>query len=270
MIKKKTKKGFPLLVCIGLLSAGIATADDAKLVIDDKNPTECLEDPGWCEIFSKNTLYDNENGSLIKSVKWVWRYHGQWHNTTLTHDSGQSWSEKYWEHRRFRPGIKVTFANDWQFYTEWNVGGTLDTQEGILDGDFLDNMQTFGVKGQVGELGVDIGKHKAKIGQEWATSSNRIHTVERSVMSQETIAFFGHPWGVTFDATALGVEHEFGIWSAGSDDIENGADDERWWDDDTRGAISYRGHYQCDRSRPVLHFHYMFINNDDGTVESRR
>ncbi len=253
----------------GLLALGFATAGDKGLVLDDSLLAAApgLNDFALCDTFEKGcVVFDNDNTQFIKKVKMVMRYHGQFHDTSLTHSSGTTWSEEYWEHRRLRPGIKVDFANGWKFYNEWGVGGTPKQASVANSGDFFDAVYNMGIKGEIGAFTVDIGKHKAKMSREWETSSNRIITAERSHIVNEIIAFSGHPWGVTVGFETPGIEHEFGAWLSGSDDFEDGSDDEHWWNGNSNGALSYRIGHELNKNSSV-HFDYMFVNNSGGRVD---
>ncbi len=237
-----------------------------EVVINDKAPIElCKEDPAFCDIFNKGTLYKNENAGLIQKVQLVGRYHGQYHDSSLDFSGGApgnvSVGNRYWEHRRARLGAKVKFANGWEFYNEWNVGGIASSGEQLGSGDFFNSLDVMGFKGKLGGLSLNIGKQKAKITREWSTSSKQILTFERSHIVNEVIASTGKPWGITGSFETGGIKHTLGAWLAESDRSPDGGG--RFPDMETRGAWSYQAETALSNNTD-LHFDYMGVANTSG------
>ena len=138
--------------------------------------------------------------------------------------------------------------NDFSFVTEWN-----SPADDLLVGDrFLQNVHELNVKWTPSDdFYVTAGKHKVKIGREWATSSKKILTVERSHIINEVIASTGIPYGVTVGFEAGGIKHEVGAWLAGT---ENRTRDLTF---DTNGGASYIAEIPFSDSTD-LYFNYLF------------
>lgn len=238
-------------------------AGDKCLIINDKNPAECCkEDFGFCKIYDYSTLYKNENNCLIQKVQLLSRYHGQHHSTSLNFDNVGGAPARvgasFWEHRRFRHGLKVQFLNDFTFWNEWN-----SPQDDLLTADndgFFRNIDEIGIKWAPSkDFFVSVGKQKVKITQEWATSSKRILAPERSHIVNEVIASTGKPYGVNVGFKALGIKHQLGAWLNGT------VEDAREPTFSTRGGASYLAEASLNDNTD-LHFGYLFTNNSDGLV----
>lgn len=257
---------------IALLFAGSAVAGDKSLVIDDKCPAKCcIEDPSWCSIFEKSTIYDNENNCLVQSVAITGRYHGQQTSTSLNYSNPAAgnpsdYGAHYWDNRRFRLGTKVKFLNDFEFYNEWNIADG----DGLTRRSFFNNISSMAIKWTPEEdFYVLVGKDKALVSREYSTSSRKILTLERSLISNEVIATDGFVWGARVGFKALGLSHEVGALLNGAD-RRNGTqnDGPDMLDFDTRGGASYRAKYALD-DNTNLHFDYLFTNNSKGTQRGR-
>lgn len=263
MIQEKVQR-FVITTAAALATTlGFATAGDKCLIINDKEPVECCkEDPGFCEIFDYSTIYKNENNCLIQKVQLLSRYHGQHHSTSLDFDNGGRIGASFWEHRRFRHGLKVQFLNDFTFWNEWN-----SPQDDLLTADndgFFRNIDEIGIKWAPSkDFFVSVGKQKVKITQEWATSSKRILAPERSHIVNEVIASTGKPYGVNVGFKALGLKHQIGAWLTGT--VE---DARELTTSETRGGASYLVEAPLTDNTD-LHFGYLFTNNSDGQVRGR-
>jgi len=257
MIKRLTKT---FAIATGaVLLAGTAMAGGGKgLVINDKQPiAHCIEDPEFCKIFDALTLYDNKNAKFIQKVNITTRYHGQHHATSLNFDGlngGQDVGASFWEHRRFRHGIKVKLLNDFTLWNEWN-----SPSDDLLVGNrFLQNIDEIGIKWAPSkDFFVSVGKQKLKIGREWATSSKVQLTPERSHIINEVIASTGKPYGINTGFKAFGIKHQLGAWLAGTENSR------RELTFDTNGGASYLAEVPLNGNTD-LHFGYLFTNNGDG------
>lgn len=234
-----------------------------SLVLCDKNPTQCAKKScDICDIFDALTLYENKDNCFIQKVNLLTRYHGQHHSTSLSFDNlnpGNSIGASFWEHRRFRHGIKVKFLNDFTFWNEWN--SPADDQ--LVGTRLFQNIDEIGIKwAPTKDFFVSVGKQKVKIGQEWATSSKRILAPERSHIINEVIASTGKPYGVNVGFKAFGVKHQVGAWLTGSDDRI------RELTFETNGGASYLAEVPLTDNTD-LHFGYLYTNNNDGADRGR-
>lgn len=252
-----------------LLLTGGAMAGESKCVINDKAPI--CDGASICDIFDNTTLYKNENAGLIQSVALTGRYHGQYHDSSHTVSNSAlagangSYGNRYWEHRRFRIGTKVKLINGWQFYNDWNIGDSNSGGEKLAGGDFWGSLDTFGLKGKIGDLSVNIGKQKQKVTREYATSSKNILTFERSHIVNEVRA--GKPWGLTLGLETGGIKHTFGGWLNGNELSADGGG-LGWPTTRTRGSLSYNAEVSLNDATD-FHFDYIYTNNSGGNINGR-
>jgi phosphate-selective porin OprO and OprP len=250
------------------LTAGIASAGDySKAIIDDKMPIEAWE---FCDIFDIPTLYESDSG-FIRSVALTGRYHGQWISQTEDIGATENGYHEY-QHRRFRQGIEIGFANDITFSATANIsdgtgspaaGAGGPGAHGLTYGRFFDDWDEFAIEWAPSkDHYLIVGKQKQKVTIENETSSNKILTIERSAIASEVIS--DKPWGITYGFKALDIKHEIGAWMVGADNDSRG-EGWLWPDGDSRGSITYRASKKIT-DEVELHFDYQFTNNSDGLV----
>lgn len=163
-------------VGIAALLSSNASAGDAKVVIDDKAPVAASE-WSYCDLFKSNTLYKSDSGPINK-IKWIGRYHGQYHST----DSNQG-ADSDWQNRRFRAGLQIEFLNDFKFEGQFNL--KTDYSAG---GRFVDSVEDLTIEWEPSDdFYVIVGKQKAKTTSDWATSSKQILTFERSLLTNQVV-----------------------------------------------------------------------------------
>ncbi len=274
-MKKITKVKHLFITTGALLMAAGATAGDKGLVLDDKCPAKCCkEDPSWCEIFDKSTLYKNENNCFVQKVALTGRYHGQYVSQSFEHSNGQSFGSHYYDNRRFRLGAKVQFLNDFNFETSWDIGegapGNPSNLRGeeFASGDFFSRIDEMYINWKpkdfcIEGFYVEVGKKKLKITREVSTSSNKILTFERSTIANE-VHNDAKPWGVATGFKLAGIKHEVGVWGGG---YENSADGfgPRWASTEGRGGVTYRAEKGLT-DNTTLFFDYLYSNNNNGNV----
>ncbi|MCG8598951.1 MAG: OprO/OprP family phosphate-selective porin [Verrucomicrobiales bacterium] len=242
---------------------------ESHVVIDDKCPVEsCAGTPVWCSLFDHSTLYQNDSG-IVKSVQIAGRYHGQYHNSSISHSKGNSVGAQYWEHRRFRLGTKIALENDITFFNNWNLGDS-NRQGSRIAGDFWGEVYEMYIKwqpsGADNDFWVQIGKQEQKITREFATSSKKILTVERAFITNEVADTAA--WGIESGFRSGGVNHAFGLWLGGFENDADGSGPKTPGFGNSRGGASYRGAVSLTE-KTDLHFDYLFTNNSDGTRQPR-
>lgn len=157
------------------LVAGSAMAGDCKAVVCDKAPV--VEKP-WtiCNIFDHSTLYENDSNPVIQSFALAGRYHGQWYSSDSNHGS-----ETDWENRRWRTGWKAKLFQDFEFAGQFNLKTDYDES-----GRFVESFEEATIKWSTSdEFYVSVGKQKARVTNEWTTSSNSILTFERALLVEQ-------------------------------------------------------------------------------------
>lgn len=171
----RMKAAFAGVGTLALLGSG-ATAGEDKVVIDDKAP---VQEASWsyCDLFKSNTLYKSDEG-FINKIKWIGRYHGQFYSV----DSNQG-SETDWQNRRFRAGLEIEFLDDFKFQGQFNL--KTDFSEA---GRFVESVEDLTIAWEpTEEFYLIVGKQKAKIISDWNTSSTKILTFERSLLTNQVV-----------------------------------------------------------------------------------
>ncbi len=243
--------------CAAAVFAGgsLFAGDSGKVTIDDKAPIEAWH---YCDVFDMNTLYTGDG--FVKEVSWNGRYHGQY--ISQSKDLGaDEIGYNQWQHRRFRLGMNIEFANNITLKTSANISNGSGGGTGLTRDVFFDGWDEFYIdwepKGEVLQY-VEIGKQKQAISREFSTTSRKILTVERSQIVNETTDM--KPWGVTAGFKFFGMKHEFGGWIHGYDDNDPLGN---WARSDSRGGFSYRGEVAVTESTD-FHLDYAFTNNSSG------
>lgn len=160
-----------MLSALGItLSAAVVSATQNV----DENVTVNQEST-FDRIWGLATLYEGD-GRGLQEISFVGRYHGQYHVV-----SGTSGRDQGWENRRIRLGIAANFLRDFDAKIELDMifeddptTSGLDLKNGLTDA-FIAYQRS-----EVFRL--VVGKHWIRFTQEGATSSNRILTVERSML----------------------------------------------------------------------------------------
>jgi len=126
-------------------------------------------------IWGLATLYEGD-GPVLQELSFVGRYHGQHHSA-----NGESGQDQGWEHRRIRLGLAGRFLRDFDFKFALDMAFEDDrpTDHLTLKNGLTDAFVAY----QPSEaFRAVLGKHWVRYTQEGSTSSNRIRTVERSLL----------------------------------------------------------------------------------------
>jgi phosphate-selective porin OprO/OprP len=168
----------PLLFPISLLLRAPAVAGD-PVAASQKSPPDKEESKSFAEqLWSLPVLYKNKDNPFLQELALVGRYQGQWHSTS-SHTGGDAG----WENRRARLGLEAKFLGAFEFEGEFNLAWGKDNE-----GRLFREVDTAAFKYVPNEDFYAIaGKQKVKITQEFATSNNRILTVERSLLVNQVI-----------------------------------------------------------------------------------
>jgi hypothetical protein len=251
---------------ISLVAGSTFAGDYGKAIIDDKMPIEAWE---FCDIFDIPTIYESDSG-FIRSVALTGRYQGQWISQSEDIEGDANGYHEF-QHRRFRQGIEVGFANDISLSVVMNItDGSGGDHHGLTYGRFFDDFDTFELEWAPSkDTYVIVGKQKQKVTMENATSSSKILTIERSAITNEVVS--DKPWGVTYGFKALGIKHELGAYIYGADeDNSTGRDGDPegylWPDFESRGGVTYRASAKVTEATE-LSFGYIFTNNSGGSHE---
>jgi phosphate-selective porin OprO/OprP len=159
------------------------------------------------KIWGFATLYEGD-GPVIQELSLIGRYHGQWYDA----DADEQGSADGYQTRRSRLGVAVEFFN--KFSLEWQFNVDLDgdedrffeeVEDAVLEWDAVDG------------LGFEfaLGKQKPTAGREYNTSSKRIKTIERSLISNQVMP--EKLWGLSGAKEMGDLELDLGIYAGDLD-----------------------------------------------------
>jgi hypothetical protein len=184
----------------------------------------------WCDWLRNDPglLYENKDSPWIQSFEINGRFHYQAAYVEGTDVNGVDFNDHYDEYRRLRFGTKTEFL---RFFTaELNVNLVDDSR--FRQGPFnelewgydafdeasieFDIEKAFG-GGIFDDIKLKFGRMKLKITEEAHMSSNEIHTLERSGLSDKLGGSEGRPTGVTLEFEKDDWDLTLGIFSAEDD-----------------------------------------------------
>jgi phosphate-selective porin OprO and OprP len=154
-------------------------------------------------VWALPVLYSDKTNPVVQRLALIGRYHGQYYKV----DADEFGSDKDWDHRRTRVGIKaelfriITFEGQMNIDMDNNRSGFFDSVEDL----YIDVKPS-------DAFGLSIGKHKPYLTHEWNTSSNRIKTIERSLLVNQIIP--DKVYGVTAFGKGGDVSWRVGAFSA--------------------------------------------------------
>jgi hypothetical protein len=201
------KKRLKQFACATVALAG-ATATAGEMAVTSEQPVPeaaVVEEKSLCDtIFGMTTLYEGDN-PYIQEFKLVGRYHGQYFYA----DADEQGDAEYWDTRRWRLGFAMDFLNDFAFEVNFN----LEHENG---GRFFEDIEDMSLD-YSGIEGVDvaIGKMKPTAGREYNTSSKRIKTIERSLVSNQV--FPDKIWGLAVGGEINGLDVDLGAYAGDLD-----------------------------------------------------
>lgn len=194
-------RGVARLLAVSAAAMAWGTAD-AETPVDGAAQTEFFD-----EIWRSVELYGDRSGEKLPFVKFRGRYHGQgfWVD-------GDGDTDDEWENRRIRFGLDFVLTEKLEFAFDLNLD-----RNG--DGPLVDNFDFMAFNYAFSEnTALSFGKlRRNPLTREDGTSSNRILTVERSLL---TSRFFIDNVGGVF------VVHQRGDWAFGGGVLSGSTEDD--------------------------------------------
>ncbi len=140
------------------------------------------------------------------------------------------------EFRRFRVGAKAKVFNHFKVESVWNVGGLQGASKYANNdwdaGQTTGQLDTFSITGTFDPVAIQVGKFKADYTAEYATSSSKINTIERSFITNQLAA--DKLYGISIKNSDK--KDKFG-WQLGA--WSNAARDNHWASPDLNDDSSY-------------------------------
>lgn len=234
------------MVGLGALLASVAFAGETsgkkEVVIED--PKNFCDD--WKSMFGINPIYESDGG-LIQEIKLIGRYQGQYHNTES--DQGD---DSDWENRRFRFGTEIKFLNDFKFQGQFNLKRDFDVSGRLFES--VEDL-TIAWKPDGSGFSITAGKQKAYLTRDWNTSSTKIKTMERSLLTNNVVPDKVGGVILSIDETGPLKDTKFGIVSGSTDDD---------WDYPTFDGglgVNFSTTYGLSEATDIR-FDYLYTDND--------
>lgn len=139
----------------------------------------------WCQsIKDMGKIYADADNHVIQKVTLFGRVHYQWGYTDGDID-GNDFSGNGDELRRLRPGVEINLLNHFTFLGSMNFSDGGFRHHRVRDADWNDLYLTYRAGDQMGveDLKLSYGLYKVGFGQEEYETSNRIKTIERSLLN---------------------------------------------------------------------------------------
>ena len=190
-----------------------------------------ITDPAdsFLDLWNIPQLYSNKDSDLINDLKLVGRY--QWQYGDVDFDNGD-FSDS--ETRRFRLGTEAKILGG-----DWKVKGEINVDDDFSP--FYKSLEEAYIKYQGSDLfNVTIGRQKPAWSYEWSTSSRKILTFERSLLTNQL---------APKKTTGINLSGSIDNWSY-SLGVYNGDIDEEFGDFDEAGefVIASLGYDYSDSS----------------------
>ncbi len=140
------------------------------------------------------------------------------------------------EFRRFRLGANAKIFKNFKVKAVWNIGGLQDVAK-YSNGDWnagetSNSLDELCITGTFKPVSFTVGKHKADYLAEYATSSSKINTIERSGITNQLSA--DKQWGISIKNSDKKAKYgwQAGVWA-------NGGLDNEWANPDWNSEASY-------------------------------
>jgi phosphate-selective porin OprO/OprP len=235
----------------GMAMAGESTSmPPSDAIVEDamiEESSESVLDAIW----NLPVLYSNKENPVIQEFAIVGRYQGQY--AVVDSDQG---SFDDWENRRWRVGASAKLLNRVSFKGYINIDDDFNPFYKSLEEAHL----TVKV---VDALSITIGKHKPLWGYEWSTSSSKIITLERGLLTNQLLP--AKSSGVSVDGEAGGFFYYAGIWSGDGDDEFGGFDGGTFY----VGSIGYDFSEAAGLVTLKWRFDYLYNNPDVGDTNAK-
>jgi len=172
--------------CFAATTAGILAGDlsDTKTVVNEPSGKSSGD---WCETLQNiGKIYDDNDNPWIQEVEFSGRIHQQWGHTDGS-EFGRNFSNDGYELRRLRLGMDVKFLDGFTLSSSVNFERS-DFRDTSIGYDGLNQLHLeydFGDLGAFKKVDLGYGRYKLGFGGEEGMSSNKIKTIERSLLNDE-------------------------------------------------------------------------------------
>jgi phosphate-selective porin OprO and OprP len=231
-----------LLIVVSIAMAGSKVF--ATKVSDEPAAKNATTTSMFDTLWALPVIYSGKSNPIVQRLALIGRYHGQYYKVA----ADEFGSDSDWDNRRARLGVKIDLLRMVSFEGQMNVDAD-DNRSG-----FFDSVEDLYIDIRPSDsFGVSIGKHKPYLTYEWNTSSNRIKTVERSLLVNQIIP--DKIYGVTVFGMGVGLTWRGGVFS--------GTYTDRWELPDFDGGYLINFSLGCDSGKwGKVRLDYLFNDCD--------
>jgi len=232
---------YTLIVASVVMAGGdvLATEVSDKPAAKNANATSMFD-----SLWALPELYSDKSNPIVQRLALIGRYHGQYYKV----DGDEFGSDSDWDNRRTRLGVKIDLLRMVSFEGQMNID--VDNNRS----GFFDSVEDLYVDIKPSDsFGLSIGKHKPYLTYEWNTSSNRIKTIERSLLVNQIIP--DKIYGVTVFGKGRGLTWRGGLFS--------GTYTDRWELPDFDGGYLLNASLACEvGKRGQVRLDYLYNDGD--------
>lgn len=256
-------------------TAFLLAGDPVQLAPIPATPTANSESQGACDFYRNiGKIYSNSDNPWIQSFSIVNRFHYNYAYIDGTDFNGDDFTYETDEVRRFRPGIKMKFLNNFELNSSAEVyrdNGPIGGESKFNFKHLWDGYLNFNV-GKAFNLGgfdsfkIGYGKREVGMGAEWYTSSNTMKVIERAALSNKIWASdteFSNPTGGWIEISQGNLDTRLGIYTSTQDDFIAG------WSDGQLYHLSMKYDYAESSGAKKAHLLWTTFYQDADLTDER-
>lgn len=231
-------------------AAGQAAAGTASKEVIPEPPVESKPVSLCDQIFGIPTLYKNPDNPIIQRFAIRGRYQGQYY-----YNDANTGDVEDWENRRIRLGADLDFLQNFAFSTRFNIKRNSSQDRFFQD---VDSME---LEWKIApEFNLTFGKQKPTLTQEYRTSSSRILTFERALITNTVTP--EEIWGVTASGKVESFLYDLGVYTASLDGDYNFPDFDGGFA--VFASVGYDYGKAAGLQRGIGRLEYFYQDGDDG------
>lgn len=237
---------------LSLAGAGAVRAGEAAPVSDApeamvQESTESVLDAIW----NLPVLYSNKDNPVLQEFRILGRYQGQY--AVVDSDQGNF---DDWENRRWRLGAGA------KLFDRVDIKGYINIDDDFNP--FYSSLEELHMTIKVVDaLSINVGKQKPHWGYEWTTSSSKILTMERGLLTNQLLP--AKSSGVSAEGEVGGFSYNVGIYSGDLDDEFGGFDGGTFY----TASIGYDFSEQSGLDELAWRLDYLYNNQEAGDTAAK-
>ena len=228
------------------LTTGVLAGDSAPVVAPDEPMMEESSESVLDALWDLPVLYSNKENPVLQEFRIIGRYQGQY--AVVDSDQGNF---DDWENRRWRLGASA------KLFDRVSIKGYINIDDDFNP--FYKSMEELHMTVKVADaLSISVGKQKPYWGYEWTTSSSKILTIERGLLTNQLLP--AKSSGVAAKGDVGGFSYNVGIYSGDLDDEFGGFDGGTFY----TASIGYDFSESSGMDKLGWRLDYLYNNQDPG------